>query len=334
MISTNTIIGGGIHSTVSNVSCEEPSPGVLSNDFGNDGGIKMMITKHNKTIRGNTGTTGFSVSDRVNSAATTTTSIAARLEKPLFDGSTVVAKRLLDFSVVLTFGLACPVLGLAVAFSVYANALIWRLMIGKFLSSVGENNTYAFFRLEKSSEGLVRGAVAGLNIAVISICVFWSVMLFDMVADLYGDHAGIVFIVVVMVGFPMVLYAGFAAFDYITRSHSHSTRDDIFLQQHNHNPTTNNNTTYNTTTNNNTNNNKCNTIPGSKLNYEIDILDNSSSLTYRTSPDTRNPMNNQPYSQHSLHQAAIGADIWEQHQQRQRRNQAAVVTVDHNSEFL
>jgi Leucine-rich repeat (LRR) protein len=140
---------------------------------------------------------------------TQTTSERSKFERPLFDGSLVVAKRILDFSVILTFGLACPLLALTIAFSVYINSLSWRLLIGKFLAKVGENNIIAFSRLEHSSEGLLRGAVGGMWIAVCAISLFWSVMFYDMVADQYGVLTGTMFALLTIFCVPFSLYVVF-----------------------------------------------------------------------------------------------------------------------------
>jgi hypothetical protein len=124
---------------------------------------------------------------------------------PLFDGSIIVAKRLLDFGIMLTFGLACPPLGLAVAFSVMINASVWILMIGKFLSSVGSDNKLAIDKLEASTKELLKGAVSGMWIVVFAVCMFWSIMVYDMVADVDGNYAGLAYALVCLVAFPLSL---------------------------------------------------------------------------------------------------------------------------------
>jgi hypothetical protein len=132
-------------------------------------------------------------------------------EKPLFDGSLVIAKRILDFAVLVTFGLACPLLAVTIAISVYVNSLSWKLLIGKFLSRVSDNNLLAFSRLERSTEGMLRGALGGMWIAVCAISMFWSVLFFDMIADDYGDATGTTFALVTLFGVPVGLYVTFRA---------------------------------------------------------------------------------------------------------------------------
>jgi hypothetical protein len=125
---------------------------------------------------------------------------------PLFDGSIIVAKRLLDFAIMSTFGLACPVLGLAVAFSVIINASIWILMTGKFLSSIEADNKLALSKLEASTRELLKGAVSGMWIVVFAVCMFWSIMVFDMVADVEGNTNGLVYALVCLFAVPMLLF--------------------------------------------------------------------------------------------------------------------------------
>jgi hypothetical protein len=133
--------------------------------------------------------------------------------QPLFDGSNVVAKKLLDFGVMLSFGLAAPILGLAVAFSVFVNTGVWRVMIGKYLSFYAAGNTIARERLEASSDGLLLGAVSGMWVVTVVVLSFWCLMIYDMVADLYGVTVGIITIACVFSLMPVVLLAALRLYD-------------------------------------------------------------------------------------------------------------------------
>jgi Leucine-rich repeat (LRR) protein len=129
------------------------------------------------------------------------------VETALFDGTTVVAKRIVDFCVILTFGLACPLLAITVAISVYTNSAAWRLMIGKFVFNVGKDNFVAFARLEQSyCDGLLRGSMGGLWLTIPVISLFWSLMFYDMVGDLYGNITGWIFVTVAFIANPAILY--------------------------------------------------------------------------------------------------------------------------------
>jgi hypothetical protein len=129
------------------------------------------------------------------------------MDKPLFNGTTVVTKRIVDFCVLLTFGLACPLLAITVAISVLANNVTWILMIGKFVCNVGDNNIVAFTRLEQSfCDGLLRGSLGGLWLVIPVISLFWSLIFFDMVGDVYGAVTGGIFVIVTFAVVPAVLY--------------------------------------------------------------------------------------------------------------------------------
>jgi Leucine-rich repeat (LRR) protein len=132
------------------------------------------------------------------------------IQIPLFYGTVTVAKRIADFCVILTFGLACPLLALTVALSMLTNSLTWRLMIGKFICSVGKNNIVAFTRLELSyCDGLFRGCMGGLWLTIPVISLFWSLMFYDMVADLYGDVTGYIFVGTTFSAIPTILYIAY-----------------------------------------------------------------------------------------------------------------------------
>jgi Leucine-rich repeat (LRR) protein len=149
-----------------------------------------------------------------------------KYEKSLFDGHLVMAKRILDFAVTMTFGLACPLLALAIAFSVYINSFCWRLMIGKFLSKVGDNNLVAFSRLEHSTEGLLRGAVGGMWIAVFAISLFWSVMFYDMIADQFGHIVGTYFALLTIFCIPLFLYIVFVIRAHLSEKQARERLDE------------------------------------------------------------------------------------------------------------
>jgi Leucine-rich repeat (LRR) protein len=136
---------------------------------------------------------------------------------PLFDGSNVVAKRLLDFAVMLTFGLACPMLGLAVAFSVFANAGVWRIMIGKYLgfhaTHKDAQTEQAFRNIEASSEGLLSGSKIAMWVVTYVGSIFWSLMLFDMTADIYGKDSGLIVVYIMLFVLPVLIFLILRGFD-------------------------------------------------------------------------------------------------------------------------
>jgi hypothetical protein len=133
--------------------------------------------------------------------------------RPLFDGSTIVAKKLLDFAVMISFGLAAPILGLVIAFSVIVNAGIWKIMIGKYLTFYAAGNTIARDRLELSSIGLLDAGKSGMWVVTFVVISFWCLMIYDMTADVFGLLVGSLLTTSVFVLMPILLLAVVRIFD-------------------------------------------------------------------------------------------------------------------------
>jgi hypothetical protein len=147
---------------------------------------------------------------RANSVASDTTEIAEQYIVPLFDGSFVIAKRLVDVAVMMTFGLACPLLACTIAISVVVQSVVWRLTIGKFLCTVGVENTLAMSRLERSfGDGVTHGTIGGLRVVLLAVSWFWAIMFFDMIGDQYDSANGVVFAAVSFVFVPMYAFLFF-----------------------------------------------------------------------------------------------------------------------------
>jgi Leucine-rich repeat (LRR) protein len=151
----------------------------------------------------------------------TTTLMTTSVPRNFFDGSIVVARRFLDFAILLTFGLACPLLGLTVMFNVSVNTFVWRMMIGKYLvfhdrnralldseddSTPNKLTNAAMERLERCTKGIMDGIVGTMAIVLCVVCMFWSIMVFDMVADVYGDVKGYILAGTTAFGFPCLAY--------------------------------------------------------------------------------------------------------------------------------
>ncbi len=129
-----------------------------------------------------------------------------RRKRRLFNASVVVSRRMIDFAVLMTFGLACPVLGVVVCFGVISNGIMWRVLIGRYVELVQKVNGEAFNRLELSTEGMLKGAESCAWIVVMTVCAFWGGMSFDMVADVYGDISGYYVMVSAILLLPRVLF--------------------------------------------------------------------------------------------------------------------------------
>jgi Leucine-rich repeat (LRR) protein len=160
-------------------------------------------------------TASFNVAQsQANSVASETTEVSRRYVVPLFDGSAVIARRTLDVTTMMTFGMACPLLAFTITISVYIQCVVWRLMIGKYLSQVGAGSTLAIARLERSfGDGLPQGTLGGLRVAVLVISGFWAFIFFDMVGDLYGPYSGVGVSVGCFMFVPLLLYSAFTLKD-------------------------------------------------------------------------------------------------------------------------
>jgi hypothetical protein len=148
--------------------------------------------------------------------------------QPLFNGSVVGARRLVDWVVLMTFGLSCPVLAVAVLLSVFIQHATWKLMIGKYLSKVGKDNLHASLRIEGAFvDGTLEGIVGGVRVSIWAISGFWAFIFFDMAADQHGHYAGIYVAVSTFLGIPMLSALIFRARIYYYWKFSASTRHGI-----------------------------------------------------------------------------------------------------------
>ena len=135
-----------------------------------------------------------------------------REEKPpkLFAPERLKMNLLLDLAVLLTYGLAAPLLALAIVFKQITASVYLRLLVGKSLlrsGAAGNKSSGSLSRLEEdvSSCGSVNlGTVIFMSFVVFG---FWSAMVFDMVADVYGNRMGGVASLVVFLGWAAVVCA-------------------------------------------------------------------------------------------------------------------------------
>ena len=101
-----------------------------------------------------------------------------------------VADILLDLLVLMTFGMASPLLGLLVVLKQITTGVVTRMSIGRYIQQA-EDPSAALAALEDAAQQFRGGdtrAVLGFLLVVVGI--FWGAMIFDMVADLYGNTTG------------------------------------------------------------------------------------------------------------------------------------------------
>jgi Leucine-rich repeat (LRR) protein len=122
----------------------------------------------------------------------------------VYDSSVVIAKRLLDSSILMTFGIGCPVLGVGVALCVLGNTFMWKVLIGRYLLlSDAAHNPKACNRVEASTSNVSHGVIGSMWIVVISVGLFWCVNMYDIIGDVYGFEGGIYMVCCTAVVLPM-----------------------------------------------------------------------------------------------------------------------------------
>ncbi len=163
------------------------------------------------------------------------------LRRQLFDSSSMVSKLLLDLTVVLTFGLATPLLAVVVAVDAGGVWVSWRVSRRRYLSmsllfsaqqkqlqqqqchqqelnqqygdrerevmvSVNKEMSVSVLMSEEASGQASAGVNSGLNTIVFFAGAFWSIFVFDMVADVYSNLVGGVVVLVPAVGMPLLYW--------------------------------------------------------------------------------------------------------------------------------
>ncbi len=127
----------------------------------------------------------------------------------LFSGSGISMKGLQDMAILISFGLACPLVALAVSIDAITSRVIWRLLIGRYLIEcrISSNNKgmklqrhQQLQRLEEATKGAAKGLFGCIFIVMSVVSIFWGLIVFDMVADVYGDFAGGMSVMGVVVG--------------------------------------------------------------------------------------------------------------------------------------
>jgi Leucine-rich repeat (LRR) protein len=167
---------------------------------------------------------------RANSIASDSTEISNNYIRRLFDGSAAVARRTVDVTMMMTFGMACPLLAFTITLSVYIQCVVWRLLIGKYLSEVGKGSTLAFARLERSfGEGLPQGTIGGLRVAIVVVSGFWAFIFYDMIGDVTNTDTGVgvavgTFVFLPLLGYLIFRYKGWVA---ANRSRAEEIRNHI-----------------------------------------------------------------------------------------------------------
>jgi hypothetical protein len=129
----------------------------------------------------------------------------------IFNVGSLISTIILHLSVLMTFGMASPVLGLCVCLGLTMLAMEWRLVIGRYLLTCRLSQRELFKRIEEATSGICSGLFGCLRILVMMVSVFWGVISFDMIGDIYGIKYGIISTVCILAVAPfpfcVVFYA-------------------------------------------------------------------------------------------------------------------------------
>lgn len=115
--------------------------------------------------------------------------------KKLLNPRVLMTRVCMDIMILLTFGLASPVLGVFVTLSILANSIVLRLAIGRFLSISKAKGDDIFEINSKRIENLLRDEWRCLedNWSLIAIVsgLFWYLFVFDYLAE-YNIESGVI----------------------------------------------------------------------------------------------------------------------------------------------
>ena len=111
--------------------------------------------------------------------------------RPLFLSTSVIGHLFLHFSMLLTFGLTTPWLAVIICITILNEALIWRIIIGRYLMKVNEfgkmNDVINYARLEEACRINPNGIKLCLFFVLIVSVLFWACIIYDPIADTYSD---------------------------------------------------------------------------------------------------------------------------------------------------
>jgi Leucine-rich repeat (LRR) protein len=136
--------------------------------------------------------------------------------RKIFNVVSLLSRLNLNIGVLFTFGMACPLLAVSICIDSYALLVVWMGAIGRYLqihrgsTGTDEQNDEgiryfreAWNRLEVAVGDVPYGVDSVMWMIVVLTGWFWSLFIFDMMADVYGDVIG-----GSMVLFPTVVVCG------------------------------------------------------------------------------------------------------------------------------
>jgi len=149
-----------------------------------------------------------SINDKTSKAITSRDSgrdIVTTIENFEIDVTELMPTLCVDISMLLTFGLASPLLAVVITFKIITNVFLFRLALGRYISIVSKIvGTGACYRLLESTFGDEwRCLSTSWWIMSILISMFWSLFVFDILGDI-DPNSGIAAAVLMMILIPLL----------------------------------------------------------------------------------------------------------------------------------
>lgn len=117
----------------------------------------------------------------------------------LFDSRNIIVDMLVDIVIFMTFGLASPLLAVAIVLKQLNLAVYSRLWIGRYLYQAHDLSE-AFDQLDRASHCIQGNLSTTAIYLVFVVSIFWGGLVLDMIADVYGTNTGAIISTLSMVG--------------------------------------------------------------------------------------------------------------------------------------
>ena len=123
----------------------------------------------------------------------------------VFDAHILIARTYLNLAMLMTFGIACPLLSILTAIDSWSNSFIMRLLIVRYISLLDthgdkDKTSQAYKQLHLNCTEWLYRTTPLLVLVCVFACLFWSGFVFDMVGDVYGPLTGGLMMLIPLLG--------------------------------------------------------------------------------------------------------------------------------------
>jgi Leucine-rich repeat (LRR) protein len=108
----------------------------------------------------------------------------------ILDGHRIRVKLVLNMTVLLTFGIASPLLAVVVLCETASSCISWHMLVGMHIRLLGEQGQSALLQKLMVASYRTKTKASEYLIVMVYTGVFWSIFLFDMIGDVYGNISG------------------------------------------------------------------------------------------------------------------------------------------------